>query len=67
MLTLKEACQQVKEFKTLADILQAEMEKRAFRMGSDFELLNIQYKYLNELVTIIQNETLETTKENTND
>lgn len=65
MLTLKEACQQVKEFKTLADILKVEMEKRAFRMGSDFETLSIKYNYLNELVTIIQNETLETTKENT--
>lgn len=59
MLTLKEACEQVKEFETLARILQEEMEKRAFRIGSDFETLQIQYKYLNELVTIIKNETLE--------
>ncbi|MGL5964470.1 MAG: hypothetical protein ACRCZ2_08780 [Fusobacteriaceae bacterium] len=67
MLTLKEACLQVKEFETLANILKQEMEKKAFRSGSDFETMKIKYEFLGEITNIIANETIqpdETSKEN---
>lgn len=64
MYTLKEACSQVQEFETLADILKEEMERQVFVAGSDYTTMKIKYDYLGELVNIIKNETIEPTKEN---
>ena len=66
-MTLKEACEMVKEFNVLADILKEEMQKQVFRSGSDYTTLHTKYKYLDELVNIIKNETIEPIKENTNE